>query len=118
MRHGKAGKILGRDSAHRKALLRNMVNSLFEYESIRTTLPKAKELRRHAEGFVTYARQDTMSRRRLVFDRIRSRSAVTKLFNEIAPRYQNRPGGYLRIMKCGYRPGDQAPMAIIEFVKE
>jgi len=117
MRHAKTGRCLGRDSSHRKLLLRNMVSSLIEHERIRTTLPKAKELRRYAEPYVTYAREDTLNRRRLVFDRIRSRDAVTKLFNDIAPRYADRPGGYLRILKCGFRPGDSSPMAIIEFVK-
>lgn len=118
MRHANAGKILGRTSSHRKAMYRNMFAALIEHERIRTTLPKAKELKRYSEHYITYARGDSASRRRMMFDRIRSRSAVSKLFNDIAPRYQNRPGGYLRILKCGFRPGDQSAMAIIEFVNE
>lgn len=116
MRHRNSGRQLSRDSSHRKAMLRNMTVSLLHHELIRTTLPKAKELRRLAEPLITYAKSDNPSRRRLAFDRIRDRTIVTKLFNELGPRYQARPGGYLRILKCGYRPGDSAPMAYVELV--
>jgi len=116
MRHRYAGRQLGRTSAHRKAMFKNMTASLVEHEMIKTTLPKAKELRRVVEPLITYAKQDGASRRRLAFDRIRDRDAVTKLFNELGPRYQDRPGGYLRILKCGFRAGDNAPMAIVELV--
>lgn len=116
MRHRNSGRQLSRDSSHRKAMLRNMTVSLLHHELIRTTLPKAKELRRLAEPLITYAKNDNPSRRRLAFDRIRDRTIVTKLFNELGPRYQARPGGYLRILKCGYRPGDSAPMAYVELV--
>jgi large subunit ribosomal protein L17 len=116
MRHRKSGKKLGRNSSHRKAMYRNMAASLVHHEIIRTTLPKAKELRRVIEPLITLAKTDGAPRRRLAFDRIRDRAAVTKLFNELGPRYKARPGGYLRILKCGYRPGDSAPLAYVELV--
>ena len=116
MRHRKSGRQLGRNSTHRKAMFKNLTASLIEHEVIRTTLPKAKELRRHAEPLITMAKEDNASKRRLAFSRLRSDQAVGKLFNELGPRYKARPGGYLRILKCGYRPGDKAPMAIVELV--
>ncbi|MDY6813431.1 MAG: 50S ribosomal protein L17 [Pseudomonadota bacterium] len=116
MRHQKSGRRFGRDSAHRKAMFRNMTNSLFRHEAIRTTLPKAKELRRVAEPIITYAKEDGASRRRLTFDRLRDRDMVTKVFEVLGPRYSARPGGYIRILKAGYRPGDNAPMAYVELV--
>ena len=116
MRHRKSGRKLNRNSSHRKAMFRNMSASLFEHEVIRTTLPKAKELRRKAEPLITLAKEDSIANRRLAFSRLRDRDVVTKLFNELGPRYKARPGGYLRIMKCGFRPGDNAPMAIVELV--
>ena len=116
MRHMKSGRKLNRNSAHRKAMFRNMATSLFEHEIIKTTVPKAKELRRVAEPLITLAKEDSVAHRRLAFDRLRDRDAVTKLFNELGPRYVDRPGGYLRILKCGYRTGDKAPMAYIELV--
>lgn len=116
MRHRLSGRQLGRNASHRKALFRNMVASLVEHEVIRTTLPKAKELRMHAEPFITLAKEDSVANRRLAFDRLRSKAAVGKLFTDLGPRYQNRPGGYVRILKCGFRPGDNAPMAIVELV--
>jgi large subunit ribosomal protein L17 len=116
MRHRKAGKKLGRNSSHRKALFRNMTNSLLEQELIRTTLPKAKELRRFAEPLITLAKNDSVAARRLAFDRLRDKATVGKLFAELGPRFKERPGGYLRILKCGFRPGDSAPMAIVELV--
>jgi large subunit ribosomal protein L17 len=116
MRHLKSGRKLNRNSAHRKAMFRNMATSLFEHEIIKTTVPKAKELRRVAEPLITLAKEDSIAHRRLAFDRLRDRDAVTKLFNELGPRYVDRPGGYLRILKCGYRAGDKAPMAYIELV--
>lgn len=116
MRHRNAGRHFGRTSSHRKAMFKNMMASLFEHEMIKTTLPKAKELRRYAEPMITMAKTDNVAKRRLVFARLRNRAMVTKLFNELAPRYQDRPGGYLRILKCGYRAGDNAPMAIVELV--
>ena len=116
MRHRKIGTNLGRDSAHRQAMLRNMSISLFEHELIRTTVPKAKELRRIAEPLITLAKEDSVANRRLAFARLRSKQAVGKLFNELGPRYNERPGGYLRILKCGNRPGDNAPMAYVELV--
>lgn len=97
-------------------MFRNMANSLFEHEIIKTTVPKAKELRRVAEPLITLAKEDSVAHRRMAFDRLRSRDAVTKLFRELGPRYVDRPGGYLRILKCGYRAGDQAPMAYVELV--
>ena len=116
MRHLKAGRKLNRDSSHRKAMFRNMASSLFANEIIKTTVPKAKELRRVAEPLITLAKEDSVAHRRLAFDRLRDRDVVTKLFNELGPRYAERPGGYLRIMKCGYRAGDNAPMAYVELV--
>ena len=116
MRHRKSGRHLNRTSAHRKAMFRNMAASLLRHEVIRTTLPKAKELRRVAEPLITLAKEDGVHRRRLAFARLRDREVVTKLFNELGPRYKDRPGGYLRILKMGYRPGDAAPMALVELV--
>ena len=114
MRHKKIGRRLGRDSSHRKAMFRNMAASLIEHESISTTLSKAKELRRTLEPLITLAKEDDVSRRRRAFNKIRNRAAVGKLFNEIGPRFKDRPGGYLRILKKGSRPGDSAPMALIQ----
>lgn len=116
MRHSNSGRSLSRTSAHRKAMIKNMAVSLLRHEVIRTTLPKAKELRRAAEPLITLARTDSVAKRRLAFARLRDRDVVTKLFNELGPRYQDRPGGYLRILKCGFRAGDKAPMAIVELV--
>jgi large subunit ribosomal protein L17 len=116
MRHLKSGRKLNRNSAHRKAMFRNMASSLFENEIIKTTVPKAKELRRVAEPLITLAKEDSVAHRRLAFDRLRDRDVVTKLFDELGPRYVDRPGGYLRILKCGFRPGDKAPMAYVELV--
>ena len=116
MRHQKSGRKLNRNSSHRKAMFRNMANSLFEHEIIKTTVPKAKELRRVAEPLITLAKSDSVAHRRRAFDRLRDKRSVGKLFDEIGPRYVERPGGYLRIMKCGYRTGDKAPMAYVELV--
>lgn len=116
MRHRQSGRQLNRNSSHRKAMFRNMAASLVEHEVITTTLPKAKELRRVVEPLITRAKTDSVANRRVVFDRIRDRDMVTKLFNELGPRYQSRPGGYMRILKCGFRTGDNAPMAIVELV--
>lgn len=116
MRHRNIGRNLSRTSAHREAMLRNMTNSLFQHELIKTTLPKAKELRRVAEPLITLAKSDSVHRRRLAFARLRDKATVGKLFSELGPRYQARPGGYLRILKCGFRPGDAAPMAYVELV--
>ena len=116
MRHLKSGRQLNRNSSHRKAMFRNMANSLFEHEIIKTTVPKAKELRRVAEPLITLAKSDSVANRRLAFDRLRDKASVGKLFTELGPRYVERPGGYLRIMKCGYRSGDKAPMAYVELV--
>ena len=116
MRHRKSGRQLNRDSAHRKAMFRNMTCSLLRHELIKTTLPKAKELRRVAEPIITMAKNDNVAKRRLAFSRLRDQEVVGKLFSEIGPRYQDRPGGYLRILKCGYRPGDKAPMAYVELI--
>ena len=116
MRHRKSGRHLNRNSSHRKAMFSNMANSLFANEIIKTTLPKAKELRRVAEPLITMAKEDSVSKRRLAFARLRDKAAVGKLFNELGPRYKERAGGYTRIMKCGFRPGDAAPMAYIELV--
>jgi large subunit ribosomal protein L17 len=116
MRHMKSGRKLNRNSSHRKAMFRNMASSLFEHELIKTTVPKAKELRRVAEPLITLAKEDSVAHRRLAFDRLRNREVVTKLFNELGPRYVDRPGGYLRILKCGHRAGDKAPMAYVELV--
>ena len=116
MRHLKSGRQLNRNSSHRKAMFRNMANSLFEHEIIKTTVPKAKELRRVAEPLITLAKSDSVAHRRLAFDRLRDKSSVGKLFDELGPRFVERPGGYLRIMKCGYRSGDKAPMAYVELI--
>ncbi|MAS83582.1 MAG: 50S ribosomal protein L17 [Legionellales bacterium] len=116
MRHRESGRKLNRNSSHRKAMFRNMAASLIEHEIIKTTLPKAKELRRVAEPLITMAKIDSVAKRRIAFSRIRDRNVVTKLFNELGPRYKKRPGGYLRILKCGFRSGDKAPMAIVELV--
>jgi large subunit ribosomal protein L17 len=116
MRHRKSGRHLNRTSAHRQAMFRNMACSLFEHELIKTTLPKAKELRRVAEPLITMAKVDNVAKRRLAFARLRSDAVVGKLFTELGPRYQARPGGYLRILKCGFRAGDKAPMAYVELV--
>ena len=116
MRHRLSGRQFNRTSAHRQAMFRNMVASLVEHEVIKTTLPKAKELRMFAEPLITLAKQDSVANRRLAFDRTRSKAAVGKLFTNLGPRYANRAGGYTRIIKCGYRPGDKAPMAYIELV--
>ena len=116
MRHRQSGRQLNRNSSHRKAMFKNMSISLVEHELIKTTLPKAKELRRHIEPLITLSKKDSVANRRLAFDRLRSKEAVGKLFNELGPRYEQRPGGYVRIMKCGYRTGDKAPMAYIELV--
>ncbi len=116
MRHRHSGRQLNRNSSHRKAMFRNMTASLLEHEVIKTTLPKAKELRRVAEPLITLAKKDSVANRRLAFDRLRSKAAVGKLFGDIGPRFEERPGGYTRILKCGYRTGDKAPMAYIELV--
>jgi large subunit ribosomal protein L17 len=116
MRHRHGLRKLNRTSSHRLAMLRNMTNSLFLHEAIKTTLPKAKELRRVAEPLLTLAKTPTVANRRLAFDRLRDRDIVTKLFNELGPRYQARPGGYLRILKFGFRQGDAAPMALVELM--
>ncbi len=116
MRHRKSGRHLNRTSSHRKAMFRNMAVSLIEHEVIKTTLPKAKELRRVAEPLITLAKEDSVANRRLAFSRMRDKAAVGKLFTEIGPRYQTRAGGYTRILKCGFRAGDAAPMAFIELV--
>jgi large subunit ribosomal protein L17 len=116
MRHRHGLRKLNRTSSHRLAMLRNMTNSLFLHEAIKTTLPKAKELRRVAEPLITLSKTPTVANRRLAFDRLRDRDIVTKLFNELGPRYQGRPGGYLRILKFGFRQGDNAPMALVELM--
>jgi len=116
MRHQKSGRKLNRNSSHRKAMFRNMANSLIEHEIIKTTVPKAKELRRVAEPLITLAKSDSVANRRLAFDRLRDKGSVGKLFTELGPRFEERPGGYLRIMKCGYRTGDKAPMAYVELI--
>ncbi|MCW8806718.1 MAG: 50S ribosomal protein L17 [Rhodanobacter sp.] len=116
MRHQKSGRKLNRTSSHREAMFRNMASSLVKHELIRTTLPKAKELRRVAEPLITLAKIDGVANRRLAFARMRDKEAVGKLFVELGPRYKERPGGYLRILKCGFRPGDNAPMAYVELV--
>lgn len=116
MRHRHSGRQLNRNSSHRKAMFRNMTASLVEHELIKTTLPKAKELRRVAEPLITLAKKDSVANRRLAFSRLRSPEAVGKLFNELGPRYDARPGGYIRILKCGLRSGDKAPMAYVELV--
>jgi len=116
MRHRKSGRKLNMTSAHRKAMFKNMSVSLLLHEEIRTTLPKAKELRRHVEPLITMAKTPTVANRRLAFSRLRDRDMVTKLFDDLGVHFKDRPGGYLRILKCGYRPGDKAPMAIVQMV--
>jgi len=116
MRHGYGLRKLNRTSEHRLAMLRNMMNSLIEHEVIKTTVPKAKELRRVVEPMITLAKEATVANRRLAFDRLRDRDSVVKLFNELGPRFKARPGGYTRILKMGFRVGDNAPMALVEFV--
>ena len=116
MRHRNTGRKLGRTSSHRKAMFSNMCCSLIEHELIRTTLPKAKDLRRYIEPLITVSKIDSVATRRHVFDTLRSKSAVGKLFTTLGPRYVERPGGYVRILKCGFRPGDNAPMALVELV--
>jgi large subunit ribosomal protein L17 len=116
MRHRKSGRQLNRTSSHRKAMFRNMASSLMDHEIIKTTVPKAKELRRVVEPLITLSKEDSVANRRLAFSRLQNRVIVTKLFNELGPRYKERPGGYLRILKCGFRHGDNAPMAYVELV--
>ena len=116
MRHRQSGRKLNRNSSHRRAMFRNMTASLVEHELIKTTLPKAKELRRYAEPLITLAKEDSVANRRLAFSRLRDKEAVGKLFSELGPRYESRPGGYVRILKCGFRTGDAAPMAYVELV--
>ena len=118
MRHQKSGRTLGRKSSHRTAMYRNMAASLIKHETIRTTLPKAKELRRVVEPLITMAKEDGVARRRIAFSRLRDKSSVGKLFNELGPRFKERPGGYLRILKIGYRPGDSAPMALVQLLDQ
>jgi len=118
MRHRKSGRTLGRKSPHRKAMYKNMAASLIQHETIRTTLPKAKELRRVVEPLITLAKTDGVARRRLAFDRLRDKRSVGKLFNELGPRFKDRPGGYLRILKIGFRPGDSAPMALVQLLDQ
>ena len=117
MRHGNGLRKLNRTSAHRQAMLRNMMNSLIEHEAIKTTVPKAKELRRVIEPMITLAKVDSVANRRLAFNRLRDRDSVTKLFNDLGPRFKTRPGGYTRILKMGFRVGDNAPMALVELVE-
>ena len=116
MRHRHSGRQLNRNSSHRKAMFRNMTVSLVEHELIKTTLPKAKELRSYAEPLITLAKKDCVANRRVAFDGTSDKAAVGILFGELGPRYQERPGGYIRILKCGYRAGDKAPMAYVELV--
>ena len=116
MRHRKSGRQLNRNSSHRQAMFRNLASALVSHEIIKTTLPKAKELRRVAEPLITMAKEDSVANRRLAFSRMRSKAMVGKLFGTLGPRYQTRPGGYLRIVKCGYRDGDNAPMAYVELM--
>ena len=116
MRHRHSGRQLNRTSAHRKAMFSNMTSSLVEHEIIKTTLAKAKELRMVAEPLITLAKEDSVANRRLAFDRLRNKVSVGKLFTDLGPRYATRPGGYIRIIKCGYRAGDKAPMAYVELV--
>jgi large subunit ribosomal protein L17 len=116
MRHRKSGRKLGRNSSHRKAMFRNMATSLVRHETIKTTLPKAKELRRVVEPLITLAKVDGVANRRLAFDRLRDKEAVGKLFSDLGPRFKERPGGYVRILKMGPRPGDAAPMALVQLV--
>ena len=116
MRHRKSGRKLNRNSSHRKAMFQNMANSLFLHEVIKTTLPKAKELRRVVEPLITKAKSDSVANRRHVFSKLRDDAMVAKLFNELGPFYKDRPGGYVRILKAGYRTGDKAPMALVQLV--
>lgn len=116
MRHRNSGRKFSRTSSHRKAMFSNMCTSLIEHELIKTTLPKAKELRGYIEPLITVSKKDSVASRRFVFNKLRSKSAVGKLFTTLGPRYSERPGGYVRVLKCGFRPGDNAPMAIIELV--
>ena len=116
MRHKYSGRKLNRTSTHRTSMFKNMMTSLIEHEEIKTTVPKAKELRGFLERLITISKIDTVAKRRIVFSRIRSKDAVAKLFNDLGPRFKERPGGYLRILKCGYRAGDKAPMAIVQLV--
>ena len=116
MRHRNSGRQLNRNSSHRKAMFKNMAVSLLDREVIRTTLPKAKELRRVAEPLITLAKEDNVANRRVAFSRLRDKAVVGKLFTDLGPRYKERPGGYMRILKCGFRPGDKAPMAYVELV--
>ncbi len=118
MRHRKSGRPLGRNSSHRRAMFRNMTSSLIRHGTIRTTVPKAKELRRVVEPLITLAKVDGVAQRRRAFDRLRDKEVVGKLFNELGPRYQDRPGGYVRILKTGFRAGDAAPMAIVQLVDQ
>ena len=118
MRHHKSGRALGRNSSHRKAMFANMTVSLITHEQIRTTLPKAKELRRVAEPLITLAKKPSVANRRLAYSRLRDRKAVSKLFDELAPRFLDRPGGYTRILKSGYRSGDNAPMAYVQLLDQ
>ena len=118
MRHRKSGRKLGRNSSHRIAMFRNMAASLLQHETIKTTLPKAKELRRVVEPLITLAKQDGVSQRRLAFARLRDNAAVGKLFDELGPRFKDRPGGYLRILKIGHRAGDAAPMALVQLLDQ
>lgn len=118
MRHKKSGRKLNRNSSHRKAMYRNMAASLIKHETIKTTLPKAKELRRVIEPLITTAKEDSVAHRRLAFDRLRDKEAVGKLFVELGPRFKERPGGYLRILKMGFRPGDAAPMAMVQLMDQ
>lgn len=117
MRHRKSGRHLSRTSSHRKAMFQNMASSIIKHEIIKTTLPKAKEVRRFLEPLITLSKNDSVANRRLAHARLRDDAAVGKLFKELGPKYQTRPGGYLRILKCGFRKGDAAPMAIIELVE-
>jgi len=116
MRHRKSGRQLNRNSSHRQAMFKNMAGSLVKHELIKTTLPKAKELRRVIEPLITLAKQDSVANRRLAMARTGDKEVVGKLFNELGPRYEQRPGGYIRILKCGYRTGDKAPMAYVELI--
>ncbi len=116
MRHRQSGRQLGRNSSHRQAMFKNMAVSLLRHEIIRTTLPKAKELRRVVEPMITRGKEDTIANRRIIFARTRDNEVTAKLFTEIGPRYQDRPGGYIRILKCGFRTGDKAPMAYVELI--
>ena len=117
MHHRKSGRKFGRESSHRKAMFSNMSASMLKHELIKTTLAKAKELRGHVEPLITLAKTDSVANRRLAFNKLRDKEAVAKLFKEIGPKNANRPGGYLRVLKCGFRAGDNAPMAIVELVE-